>query len=82
MTPAVLERHLTPKELAELWGFSENTIRKIFQNRPGVVKLGSSLRPGKRTYISLRIPQSIADQVHRELSVAPSLEIKPGRRRV
>ena len=67
LSPA-LERHFTPKELAELWGFNENTIRRLFIDEPGVLKYGAPCRRGKRQYISLRIPQSVAERVHRERS--------------
>lgn len=65
---ATMDRHFTPKELAELWGFSENTVRKLFQDRQGVLKLGTAFRKGRRGYVSLRIPASVAEEVHRELS--------------
>ena len=65
---AVMEKHYTAKEVADLWGFSENTVRKIFQEREGVLKLGTGFRKGRRGYVSIRIPASVAEAVHRELS--------------
>ena len=65
---AAIEKHYTLKELAELWGFSENTIRKIFQDQPGVLKLGSATGRGRRGYVSLRIPHTLAMRVHHDLS--------------
>lgn len=62
------QRHFTPKELAHLWGFDETTIRRLFIDEPGVFKYGSPYRRGKRQYISLRIPESVAARVHRERS--------------
>jgi hypothetical protein len=59
------ERHYTPQQLAELWGFDQSTIRRIFIDEPGVLKVGKQgRRDGKRDYISLRIPTSVAQRVH------------------
>ena len=63
-----LEPHYTPKQLAELWGYSENTIRNIFREQDGVLRIGSSFRRGKQGYVSMRIPESVAQRVHEELS--------------
>jgi hypothetical protein len=65
-SPLMEEPHFTPAELAELWGVDPETIRNVFRNEPGVLKLGNS--NGKRTYITLRIPESVAERVHRRLS--------------
>jgi hypothetical protein len=60
-----LERHYTPQELGELWGFDQSTIRRMFFDEPGVLKMGKSARrDGKRDYLSLRIPASVAQAVH------------------
>src|SRR5215470_5806545 len=37
---AAFERHFTPRTLAELWGFSEDTIQRWFEDQPGVLKHG------------------------------------------
>jgi hypothetical protein len=60
------EKHYTPAELAKMWGVDPETIRNVFRNEPGVLKLRNDNR--KRTYITLRIPESIAERVHRRLS--------------
>ena len=65
----VFERHYTPKELAQVWHLDESTVRRMFQDEPGVLKIGNSdRRDGKRDYVSIRIPQSVALRVHRERS--------------
>ena len=61
-----MERHYRVKELADLWGFSRNTIIKRFANEPGVIKLTSS--SSRRTYATLSIPESVAFRVHESLS--------------
>src|ERR1700730_8979647 len=51
MSSAALEKHYRVRELALLWGFSDNTIIRIFANEPGVIRLESGA--GKRKYITL-----------------------------
>jgi hypothetical protein len=68
-TTIALTRHYTPKELAELWAVDESTIRRLFQDAPGVLRIGKAgRRDGKRDYVSLRIPESVAIRVHAERS--------------
>jgi hypothetical protein len=55
------ERHFTPQELAELWQLDESTIRRLFCDEPGVLVIGrQARRDGKRDYVTLRIPASVA----------------------
>ncbi len=63
------ERHYTPEELAELWHFDESTIRRMFMDEPGVLTYGKESRhDGRRDYVTLRIPESVALRVHRKRS--------------
>lgn len=57
------ERHHTVAELASLWGLSEDTIRRLFLPEPGVLVIHHPRRRA-RTYKTLRIPQSVAQQVY------------------
>jgi hypothetical protein len=63
-----LEPHYSVKQLAEAWGFSEDVIRHIFRNEPGVLKLARPATRSKRGYVSLTIPASVAEAVHRRMS--------------
>jgi hypothetical protein len=45
------ERHFTPTEIARMWGVSVWTVRKIFANVPGVLKIDT-----KGKYVFLHIP--------------------------
>jgi hypothetical protein len=65
--PIALERHYTVSELSKLWFFSENTIRRLFSREPGVIKIARLPTRVKRGYTSLRIPERIAQRVHRRL---------------
>jgi hypothetical protein len=71
-TGSSLEPHYSVQVLAELWRVDESTIRRMFENTPGVLKLGNERRRnGKREYYVLRIPASIAErEYHRRLIAA------------
>lgn len=56
-----------PRELAQLWSLSEQSIRRLFQDRSDVFKLESGKR-GKRGYATLRIPRATAARVFAERS--------------
>jgi hypothetical protein len=62
------EKHWTPIEVAKQLGVSSDLIRSIFRNEPGVLKFD---RPGsrvKRSYATLRIPDSVLVRVHTRMS--------------
>lgn len=64
------EQHLSVKQLAKLWGFSEFTIRELFSKEGGVIRIvrPENTRTGKRGYTSMRIPDSVARRVHERMS--------------
>ena len=64
----MVEKHYTPAELADLWGVSVQTIRELFQDEEGVLKLGSDGTRTRRAYKTLRIPHSVAKRLHTRLS--------------
>ena len=68
---AAFERHYSVDELASLWGMSDDFVRRLFRDEPGVVVF-FKYRPGRRTYRTVRIPASVADRVHRRLSREPA----------
>ena len=57
------ERHFSVDELSELWGMSDDFVRRLFLREPGVVVFCHP-RPGRRVYRTLRIPESVAHRVH------------------
>jgi hypothetical protein len=61
-------RHYAPSELAELWVLSSDTIRRLFQDEPGVMTIGERSSRRKRRYIALRIPESAAARLHRRVT--------------
>ena len=64
------EKHYTPDELAILWGVSAQTIRNVFQKEPGVLRITQS-NGTKRNYVLTRIPESVAQRLHKRLSAVP-----------
>jgi hypothetical protein len=61
------EPHFTSHDLAQAWKLDESTIRRMFQDEVGVLKIGKSgRRDGKRDYVTLRIPESVATRVYRQ----------------
>jgi hypothetical protein len=62
-----LDRLLTPAEIAEAWQLDQTTIRRIFQDEPGVLKLANDGRR-KRAYTTLRVPLEVYQRVVRERS--------------
>jgi hypothetical protein len=63
------EKHYSANELATLWDVSAQTIRNIFKDEPGVLRIQNG--NGKRDYVTIRIPLSVAERVHRRLSALP-----------
>ena len=61
------ERHYSVDELCEVWGMSDDFVRRLFLHEPGVVVFLHH-RPGRRAYRTLRIPESVALRVHRRMS--------------
>ena len=60
--------HYSVQELAAVWGLGVDKIRELFENEPDVIKLQSPPKKGKRAYVTLRIPEKVADRVQRRNS--------------
>jgi hypothetical protein len=62
------EYHFTPQEISSMWQLSAKTIIELFRDEPGVLKIGRrQARRGQRSYITLRVPESAVQRVHRRL---------------
>ena len=62
-----VEAHFSVKQLAELWGFSQRTIRRLIEDEPELVTIRRDSR-NKRTYRRVQVPASVAERLHRKLS--------------
>ena len=64
------EYHHTVKELSGMWQLSTATVTRMFRDEPGVLRLGKAQpRRGRRSYTTLRIPESVVQRVYRRLVV-------------
>jgi hypothetical protein len=59
-----LERHWSIQEIATIWGLSTQTVTKYFAEEPGVLKHGNPPTRKRRTYTTLRVPESVLIRVH------------------
>lgn len=62
------EPPLTAKELAREKNLHPQTIRNLFANEPGVIRLGR----GRRQRFTLRIPRDVANRVFARMTVQPA----------
>lgn len=68
-TSVHIERHYAVTEIAEMWNLSPDKVREIFEDEPGVLVIGERNPRRKRRYVTLRVPQSVLERVHRRLSL-------------
>jgi hypothetical protein len=59
-----LEQHFTPDELADKWGVSANTVRRLCEEDGGIFVIDRPERMRKRRYKSIRIPVSTAIRIY------------------
>ncbi len=64
---AYLEEHFDLKYFAKLYHLHRDTLRPFFEDHPDVLKIVRPETRLKRGYTTLRIPRSVAEQVHSKL---------------
>lgn len=67
--PVELDAHYTVAQVARAWNTSRNTVRRCFENLPGVVRLCRPETKSKRKYTTLRIPARVLRSVHSRLGL-------------
>ena len=68
-----MEPHFSVAHVAERWGLSADTVRRLFEREQGVLVIEPPRgRFSRRRYRTLRIPESVAERVHHRLSVVNS----------
>jgi AraC-like DNA-binding protein len=67
---SAFEKHYSVPELADVLGMSQGTVRKLFQDEPGVLRKGHGETRGKRAYYTYYIPESVVRRVHAGLTEA------------
>jgi hypothetical protein len=73
LSPVIGGPYYTIDEIAAIWKVSRDSVRKIFRRESGVLAFSAPRRPGKRSYTTLRVPQSVLERVHRKLSIVKIL---------
>jgi hypothetical protein len=63
-----LKPALSVAEVAELTGFSRQTVTKMFEDEPGVLIIDRPETMNKRSYRSIRIPRTVYERVIRRVS--------------
>jgi hypothetical protein len=66
------ERHYSSAELGELWNLSADTVRRMFEDEPGVLVFENPVRSSSRRFRTLRIPESVAERVYSRFTNAAS----------
>jgi hypothetical protein len=66
---SALEKHYTVKQVAQLWAWSDDTVRRVFRREVGVIAIRHPERRGKRPYSRLSIPESVLVRVHEGLAL-------------
>jgi hypothetical protein len=82
---AATEQHYSVQQVAEMWSVGEATVRRIFEDQPGFLKISMPqlVRNRKhRPHVLLRIPASVLARVHEDRSRGFGLEVQPRRGRV
>jgi hypothetical protein len=74
-TDTAFEKHLTPAQIADLWEKDPKTIRRMFEDEPGVLIDERPETRKKRRYRSFSIPTSVIERVHRRIALGTSIKI-------
>lgn len=62
------ERRYSVAEVAVFLNLSQDKVRRMFQDEPGVLVIGDQSSRHKRRYTTLRIPESVLRRVLRRMS--------------
>ena len=82
--PALIEQHYTVAQIAERWRVSVQTVKRLFQHEPGVLKISLPQKPedeDRPPHVTLRIPESVYDRVYGERTGNYALELRRRRNR-
>ena len=77
-----IEKHYSTEEVASLWGVSTKTVRRIFEDMPGVLKIANPrlVKRARAARVTIRIPMSLLQTAHEERSCRLGAKVE-GRRR-
>lgn len=64
----IKDKHWSVVEVAEQWGISTDLVRDIFKDEDGVLIVERPRTRTKRSYSTIRIPESVLERVYNEMS--------------
>lgn len=64
MSDSTFEPHYSVSQLAALWKYGRETVRKLVMNEPDVLKLKLGRKKANATY---SVPESVARRIHTRL---------------
>ena len=74
------EPHYSTQQVADMWSVSRQTVQCLFDDVPGVLKISMprllTHNPKRKPRVSLSIPATVLEQVHREQARGFRLEVK------
>jgi hypothetical protein len=62
------QENFSVAQVASLWELSPDTIRRLFENEPGVLLKGDKNPRGQRRRVMLRIPRSVMERVKHRMA--------------
>ena len=64
------EKHYTVSEVAEMWGIGTSTVKRLFEDTPGVLRISQPVLLNRRRApkVTLRIPASLLERTHEQWS--------------
>lgn len=74
-----IERHFSVQEVAELWGISDESVRRMFEDQPGVLKLSIPRLVQNRKHkphVRLSIPLSVLTRLHEQWASGFSFKVQ------
>jgi hypothetical protein len=70
MSDVALQKHYSVAEVSAMWGVSKDTVRRVFSDQPGVLRIThtTNKKRNARRYVTLRIPEGIVTLLHATLA--------------
>ncbi len=68
-SPLSTEQHFTVKQIADMWSIGETTVRRLFEDMPGVLRISQPViqQRKRRPKVTLRVPASILQRAHEQI---------------
>jgi hypothetical protein len=79
-----LEPHYSVKQVAEAWNINKQTVRRLFDGMPGVLRISQPvlLQRKRKPRVTLRVPASLVDRAYEQWSGGLQRKVQRGGRSV